>query len=53
MRFPERSCWLLLTKQVTWTKRGGHFGMPGDLDLGRPGAKGLHPQLLAWMRAAL
>ncbi|MEO8195652.1 MAG: alpha/beta fold hydrolase [Thermoanaerobaculia bacterium] len=35
--------------EVTWTKRGGHVGMPRDLDLGRPGAKGLHAQLLAWL----
>jgi len=38
------------TTEVTWTKRGGHVGMPRDLDLGRPGPRGLHAQLLAWMR---
>jgi predicted alpha/beta-fold hydrolase len=37
------------TTEVTWTKRGGHVGMPADLDLGRPGAKGLHGQILAWL----
>ncbi|MBP7589301.1 MAG: alpha/beta fold hydrolase [Thermoanaerobaculia bacterium] len=41
------------TTEVTWTPRGGHVGMPADLDLGRPGAKGLHPQLLAWLGAQL
>lgn len=38
------------TTEVTWTPRGGHVGMPANLDLGRPGAKGLHNQLLAWLR---
>jgi len=38
------------TTEVTWTPRGGHVGMPRDLDLGRPGPRGLHAQLLAWMR---
>ena len=37
------------TTEVTWTPRGGHVGMPPDLDLGRPGPKGLHAQLLAWL----
>lgn len=35
--------------EVTWTPRGGHVGMPADLDLGRPGRKGLHAQLLSWL----
>jgi predicted alpha/beta-fold hydrolase len=38
------------TTEVTWTERGGHVGMPGDLDLGRPGARGLTGQLLSWIR---
>ncbi len=38
------------TTEVTWTPRGGHVGMPRDLDLGRPGPRGLHAQLLAWLR---
>jgi predicted alpha/beta-fold hydrolase len=37
------------TTEVTWTPRGGHVGMPADLDLGRPGPKGLHAQLLSWL----
>lgn len=37
------------TTEVTWTPRGGHVGMPRDLDLGRRGPKGLHAQLLAWL----
>ncbi|MDQ1346780.1 MAG: hypothetical protein QG573_149 [Acidobacteriota bacterium] len=41
------------TTEVTWTPRGGHVGMPADLDLGRPGAKGLHAQLLAWIATKL
>lgn len=41
------------TTEVTWTPRGGHVGMPPDLDLGRPGPKGLHAQLLAWLGAQL
>jgi predicted alpha/beta-fold hydrolase len=41
------------TTEVTWTPRGGHVGMPRDLDLGRPGPKGLHAQLLAWLGAQL
>jgi uncharacterized protein len=36
--------------EVTWTSRGGHVGMPSTLDLGRPGPKGLHSQLLSWLR---
>lgn len=39
------------TTEVTWTPRGGHVGMPRDLDLGRPGARGLHSQLISWMAA--
>ncbi|MEO8277143.1 MAG: alpha/beta fold hydrolase [Thermoanaerobaculia bacterium] len=35
--------------EVTWTARGGHVGMPADLDLGRPAAKGLEPQILDWL----
>lgn len=38
-----------MTTEITWTPRGGHVGMPADLDLGRPGPKGLHAQLLAWL----
>ena len=41
------------TTEVTWTPRGGHVGMPRDLDLGQPGPRGLHAQLLAWLRAKL
>ncbi len=41
------------TTEVTWTPRGGHVGMPRDLDLGRPGPKGLHGQLLAWLAGQL
>lgn len=41
------------TTEVTWTPRGGHVGMPADLDLGRPGPKGLHAQLLSWIAAIL
>ncbi|MEO7974499.1 MAG: alpha/beta fold hydrolase, partial [Thermoanaerobaculia bacterium] len=37
------------TTEVTWTKRGGHIGMPADLDLGQPGARGLYAQLLTWL----
>lgn len=35
--------------ELTWTARGGHVGMPGDLDLGRPGPLGLASQLLSWL----
>lgn len=41
------------TTEVTWTPRGGHVGMPRDLDLGQPGAKGLFAQLLAWLDGKL
>ena len=41
------------TTEVTWTPRGGHVGMPADLDLGRPGPKGLHAQLLSWIAMTL
>jgi len=41
------------TTEVTWTPRGGHVGMPADLDLGRPGPRGLHSQLLAWITSTL
>lgn len=41
------------TTEVSWTPRGGHVGMPSDLDLGRPGAKGLHAQLLSWLAGQL
>ncbi len=39
--------------EVTWTLRGGHVGMPADLDLGRPGPKGLHAQLVTWIATTL
>jgi len=29
--------------------RGGHVGFPARLDLGQPGARGLEPQLAAWL----
>lgn len=41
------------TTEVTWTARGGHVGMPGDVDLGRRGPKGLHAQLLSWIDSAM
>lgn len=36
--------------EVTLTRRGGHVGMPGDLDLGRPGGRGLEAQVVDWLR---
>jgi predicted alpha/beta-fold hydrolase len=36
--------------EVTLTRRGGHVGMPGDLDLGRAGDRGLEAQILDWLR---
>ena len=41
------------TTEVSMTPRGGHVGMPRDLDLGRPGARGLHPQLITWLTAQM
>ena len=35
--------------ELTWTSRGGHVGMPGNLDLGRDGTHGLGGQLLSWL----
>jgi predicted alpha/beta-fold hydrolase len=35
---------------LRWVARGGHVGFPADLDLGQRGARGLEPQILAWLR---
>jgi predicted alpha/beta-fold hydrolase len=39
--------------EVTWSRRGGHVGFPADLDLGRPGPRGLAGQLASWLDAAV
>lgn len=39
--------------EVTWTKRGGHVGFPGGLDLGRSGPRGLESQVLGWLAERL
>ncbi len=39
--------------EVTWTPRGGHVGMPANLDLGQPGPRGLHAQILTWVSRKL
>lgn len=36
--------------EVTLTARGGHVGMPYDLDLGRAGGRGLEAQIVDWLR---
>jgi len=36
--------------EVTLTARGGHVGMPDDLDLGR-GGRGLEVEIVDWLRA--
>lgn len=38
---------------VTRTARGGHVGMPADLDLGQPGARGLYGQVVGWVARTL
>ncbi|MEZ5314235.1 MAG: hypothetical protein R2862_11620 [Thermoanaerobaculia bacterium] len=38
---------------VTRTARGGHVGMPADLDLGQPGARGLYGQIVGWVARTL
>jgi predicted alpha/beta-fold hydrolase len=36
--------------EITLTARGGHVGMPDDLDLGR-GDRGLEVGIVDWLRA--
>lgn len=38
--------------EVRWLRRGGHVGLPADLDLGQPGELGLESQVLTWFADA-
>jgi predicted alpha/beta-fold hydrolase len=37
---------------VRWLQRGGHVGLPVDVDLGERAPRGLEPQILSWMANA-
>jgi predicted alpha/beta-fold hydrolase len=34
---------------VRWLDHGGHVGFPEDIDLGVSAARGLEPQIVAWL----